>query len=190
MRPDVWRARRRSGISIPTAVLERLVKALEANQEQDPKFTIVQRQLTDAGWLELGGIVFSQYFDSIWWLTHPLTSNLHQQARIRSQGGRLHDPAESGACHPDYRDPPRRSEGLGDRVPTRPSASASYDISVHRLAALPPVSSRPPLRDCPCLRLVFIIDVRHTHSHRWWCSDRGLSPHQFTPMPGVHNGMQ
>lgn len=57
-------------------LLERLVKALEANQEQDPKCAIVQRQLTDEGWLKLGCIVFSQYFDSIWWLAHQLTNDL------------------------------------------------------------------------------------------------------------------
>ena len=46
--------------------------------------------------------------------------------------------------------------------------------------------SDPPSRDCPCRRLVFtlvnMIDVPS--------SDRGLSPHKFMPMPGVHQPVE
>lgn len=53
-----------------------LVRALEANLEQDPKYAVVRRMLVDEGWLQSGCIVFSQYFDSVWWLAHKLTSEL------------------------------------------------------------------------------------------------------------------
>ena len=58
------------------AILERFLKALEANQERDPKYAIVRRQLVDEGWLNLGCIVFSQYFDSVWWLAGQLSNEL------------------------------------------------------------------------------------------------------------------
>jgi hypothetical protein len=58
------------------AILERFLKALEANQERDPKYAIVRRQLLDEGWLDLGCIVFSQYFDSVWWLAGQLSNEL------------------------------------------------------------------------------------------------------------------
>jgi len=53
--------------------LERFVRALEANQEQDPKYALVLEYLRERGWLDLGCIVFSQYFDSVWWLANRLT---------------------------------------------------------------------------------------------------------------------
>jgi len=55
------------------AALERFVRALEANQELDPKYALVLEYLRGKGWLDLGCIVFSQYFDSVWWLARKLT---------------------------------------------------------------------------------------------------------------------
>jgi hypothetical protein len=57
-------------------VLQRFLKALEANQERDPKYHIVRGQLLDHGWRELGCIIFSQYFDSVFWLAEQLTTDL------------------------------------------------------------------------------------------------------------------
>ncbi len=48
--------------------MERFVKALEADQDRDPKYAVVVECLRDRGWLERGCIIFSQYFDSVRWL--------------------------------------------------------------------------------------------------------------------------
>ena len=61
------------------AVLQRFLKALEANQERDPKYQIVRAQLLDHGWRELGCIVFSQYFDSVLWLAEQLTAEMPEE---------------------------------------------------------------------------------------------------------------
>jgi len=58
------------------AILERFLRALEANQERDPKYKIVRAQLLDHGWRELGCVVFSQYFDSVYWLAEQLTEEM------------------------------------------------------------------------------------------------------------------
>ncbi|MGH8501563.1 MAG: phospholipase D-like domain-containing anti-phage protein [Gammaproteobacteria bacterium] len=58
------------------AILTRFMQTLEANQERDPKYAVIRRQLLDEGWLALGCIVFSQYFDSVWWLANQLTQEL------------------------------------------------------------------------------------------------------------------
>lgn len=55
--------------------LELMVASLEANLEKDPKYQIVVNYLTIKGWLELGCIIFSQYFDSIYWLGEELSKN-------------------------------------------------------------------------------------------------------------------
>ena len=58
------------------ALLERLAEALEAHAEQDPKCAAVLRLLTDEGWLDHGCIVFSQFYDSVWWLANRLSAEL------------------------------------------------------------------------------------------------------------------
>ena len=58
------------------ALLERLAEALEAHAEQDPKCAVVLRLLTDEGWLAHGCIVFSQFYDSAWWLANQLSAAL------------------------------------------------------------------------------------------------------------------
>ena len=56
--------------------LERLAQATEANRDQDPKCAAVVSFLVDHGWLDRGCIVFSQYYDSVWWLAHQLAREL------------------------------------------------------------------------------------------------------------------
>lgn len=54
--------------------LRACLTALEANQEQDPKYRQVVHYLLDKEWLERGCIIFSEYFDSIWWLAEQLST--------------------------------------------------------------------------------------------------------------------
>ena len=61
------------------SVLEKLIKSINANQEMDPKYAIIRKQLLSAGWIDLGCIIFSQYFDSIWWLAKQLTKELPEE---------------------------------------------------------------------------------------------------------------
>jgi Helicase conserved C-terminal domain len=56
--------------------LQAFSQALQANQERDPKFAVVMECLCDRGWLEMGCIIFSQYFDSVRWLGDQLSSEL------------------------------------------------------------------------------------------------------------------
>ena len=58
------------------ALLERLAETLEAHAEQDPKRAAVLRLLRDDGWLAEGCIVFSQFYDSVWWLANQLSDEL------------------------------------------------------------------------------------------------------------------
>jgi SNF2 family DNA or RNA helicase len=54
--------------------LKELLDSLEANRERDPKFGVVRDVLRNRGWLNLGCIIFSQYFDSVWWLANLLSA--------------------------------------------------------------------------------------------------------------------
>jgi hypothetical protein len=55
------------------AELNRCLRALEVSQDRDPKFQEVLRYLRDENWLAQGCIVFSQYFDSAWWIAELLS---------------------------------------------------------------------------------------------------------------------
>lgn len=59
--------------------LSRLAQAIASNQERDPKYGAVVRLLVEDRWLQHGCIVFSQYFDSVWWLANRLTGELPTQ---------------------------------------------------------------------------------------------------------------
>lgn len=67
--------------------LQAFVNALEANQERDPKYQAVVEILLRRGWLEQGCIIFSQYFDSIFWLASQLSQELLQQEPIGIYAG-------------------------------------------------------------------------------------------------------
>lgn len=56
-------------------LLDGLGKALQVN-DRDPKCDVVSRLLLNDGWLKQGCIVFSQYYDSIWWLAMQLTAEM------------------------------------------------------------------------------------------------------------------
>jgi superfamily II DNA or RNA helicase len=60
-------------------LLQRFTKALEANQDRDPKYAVVVECLRDRGWLERGCIIFSQYFDSVRWLSEQLAQDFPQE---------------------------------------------------------------------------------------------------------------
>ena len=53
--------------------LTRCLKALEVSQDRDPKFQQVLDYLVNENWLAQGCIIFSQYFDSAWWLAESLS---------------------------------------------------------------------------------------------------------------------
>ena len=61
------------------AQLERLADMLAAHAEQDPKRAAVLRLLTNDGWLAHGCIVFSQFYDSAWWLANQLSAELSDE---------------------------------------------------------------------------------------------------------------
>ena len=61
------------------AELRAFLDALKANQERDPKYKMVLDLLRGRGWLKLGCIIFSQYFDSVWWLAEQLTKDFPEE---------------------------------------------------------------------------------------------------------------
>ncbi|MED3892785.1 phospholipase D-like domain-containing protein [Peribacillus frigoritolerans] len=57
--------------------LIRFVSTLEANKDKDPKYQLVMDLLLTEGWLERGCIIFSQYFDSAYWIAEGLSNEIN-----------------------------------------------------------------------------------------------------------------
>src|SRR3546814_20133474 len=60
------------------SMLKRMMAKLRdiGQQGGDPKYKIVRHYLIEEGWLELGSIVFSQYFDTAAWIAARLAEGL------------------------------------------------------------------------------------------------------------------
>ena len=60
-------------------LLQSFVTALSGSFDQDPKYQVVLDCLKQRGWLARGCIVFSQYYDSIWWLAQQLSREMPEE---------------------------------------------------------------------------------------------------------------
>lgn len=72
---------------IERAELARCLKALEVSQDRDPKFQQVLDYLMSENWLVQGCIIFSQYFDSAWWLAETLSREHLPEEKIGLYAG-------------------------------------------------------------------------------------------------------
>lgn len=68
-------------------LLERFIKELAEHGEKDPKYQHLRHYLINNGWLEMGCIVFSQYYDTIWWVANQLTNDLPEEPIAIYAGG-------------------------------------------------------------------------------------------------------
>lgn len=57
-------------------ILQKLIRQLEKHQDKDPKFFRLKSCLLQDKWLDLGCIIFSQYFDTVWYMAHQLSTEI------------------------------------------------------------------------------------------------------------------
>ncbi len=76
-------------------LLKRFLDILSEHQDEDPKYQRI-RDLLQTGWLEKGCIVFSQYYDSIMWLSEKLSQDFSQETIGIYAGGQRSGIIESG----------------------------------------------------------------------------------------------
>ena len=107
-------------------LLQTFVARLEANQERDPKYQVVLELLLNQDWLSQGCIIFSQYFDSIWWLAEQLSQTLPEQPiGIYAGGFQRHE-----------RDYLKQMVRLGDLRLLLGTDAASEGLNLQRLGTL------------------------------------------------------
>ena len=116
--------------------LNRCLKALEANQDRDPKYQKVLDYLVSKGWLNLGCIVFSQYFDSIWWLAQQLSADLPGEAIGIYAGGGNSGIIRNGEFKRTSRDEIKQKVGRSELRLLLGTDAASEGLNLQRLGTL------------------------------------------------------
>ena len=118
-------------------VLSGLAQAMEANRDRDPKCDAVRRLLVDEGWLERGCIVFSQYYDSVWWLAGQLARELPEEAiGVYAGAGRSGVMRRGGAFEPRPRDTLKDGVRRGELRLLLGTDAASEGLNLQRLGTL------------------------------------------------------
>ena len=117
-------------------VLLRLAQALQANRERDPKLAAVTRLLTAGGWLAHGCIVFSQFYDSVWWLADQLARELPDQAIGIYAGAARSGVLRNGRFDRQPRDALKDAVRRGELRLLLGTEAASEGLNLQRLGAL------------------------------------------------------
>ena len=116
--------------------LLRLSQALEANRERDPKLAAVTRLLTAEGWLEHGCIVFSQFYDSAWWLANQLAHELPSEGIGIYAGAGRSGVLRGGRFERQPRDALKDAVRRGEVRLLLGTDAASEGLNLQRLGAL------------------------------------------------------
>jgi len=116
--------------------LERFVSALKANQARDPKYADVVLYLKDKGWLEKGCIIFSQYFDSVWWLANQLAVDLPGESIAIYAGAAKSGIMKDGVFTRCLRDDIKAKVKTGELRLVLGTDAASEGLNLQRLGTL------------------------------------------------------
>ena len=118
------------------SLLEQFVAALEANQERDPKLAVVLECLKNRHWLELGCIIFSQYRDSIDWLSKELSKEFPGEPIALYSGAAASGIILNGKWTPTSRDGIKARVKTGELRLLLGTDAASEGLNLQRLATL------------------------------------------------------
>ena len=122
--------------SAERSALSRCLKALDAGQDRDPKYQKVEEYLVGQGWLEMGCIIFSQYFDSIWWLAKQLSAELNDEIIGIYAGGANSGTMLAGIFNRISRDDLKFKISTGEIRLLLGTDAASEGLNLQRLGTL------------------------------------------------------
>jgi hypothetical protein len=101
-----------------------------------PKYQKVVEYIVDKNWLEFGCIVFSQYFDSIWWLANQLSGDFPDEPIGIYAGGNNSGVILSGDYKKVSRDDLKQKVGKGELRLLLGTDAASEGLNLQRLGTL------------------------------------------------------
>jgi hypothetical protein len=116
--------------------LQAFIAALEANQERDPKCSVVLDILLHRDWLDAGCMIFSHYFDSIWWLAKQLSQEMPGESMGIYAGGQRSGVMLDGLFTPAPREELKQMVRRGDIRLLLGTDAASEGLNLQRLGTL------------------------------------------------------
>ncbi len=117
-------------------LLERFINMLNANQDRDPKYQAVRDYLLDRNWLAEGCIIFSQYFDSIWWLANQLSREIPKEPIGIYAGGNKSGVMLNGIFNKIEREELKRRVRLGEMRLILGTDAAGEGLNLQKLGTL------------------------------------------------------
>lgn len=123
--------------AVEIKLLKQCLNALESDRENDPKYQNVVAYLFDKGWLELGCIIFSQYYDSVWWLANQLSEHHIPDEQIAIYAGSNRSGLlRNGQFKRLPRDEIKRMVRMGELRLVLGTDAASEGLNLQRLGTL------------------------------------------------------
>ena len=117
------------------ASLQAFADALKANQDDDPKLYKVLRVL-ESGWLERGCIIFSQYYDSAFWLAGRLSERFEEETIAVYAGASRSGVLRNAEWFPLSREEIKRQVQMGAIRLMVGTDAASEGLNLQRLGTL------------------------------------------------------
>ncbi len=116
--------------------LQTFVDLLDANQERDPKYLVVLKLLIEEKWLKKGCIIFSQYYDSTWWLANQLAKELPDELVAIYAGGQRSGIIEKGEYRKTDRENIKQMVRRGEIRLLLGTDAASEGLNLQKLGSL------------------------------------------------------
>jgi hypothetical protein len=117
--------------------LQRFVSLLEGQQDRDPKYERVLDYLQNKRWMSRGCVVFSQYYDSIRWLSERLLNDLPScRIGVYAGGGKQSMVSQEGVFVPVKREDVREAVAKGKIQVLLGTDAASEGLNLQRLGSL------------------------------------------------------
>ena len=117
------------------ASLQAFADALKANQDDDPKLYEILRTL-QSGWLQRGCIIFSQYYDSAFWLAGRLSERFAEETIALYAGASRSGILRNGEWSPLSREEIKRQVQTGAIRLLVGTDAASEGLNLQRLGTL------------------------------------------------------
>lgn len=115
--------------------LQAFAEALRANLDEDPKYAAIAEKLS-SGWLKQGCIIFSQYYDSVYWLAQRLSTRLPEETVALYTSAARSGVLRNGVLTPISRDEIKRQVQAGEVRLILGTDAASEGLNLQRLGTL------------------------------------------------------
>jgi|LSQX01.2.fsa_nt_gb SNF2 family DNA or RNA helicase len=117
-------------------LLELLLQHLESNKERDPKYIELKKYLINRNWIDLGCIIFSQYFDTIWFMANELSKELPELEIGIYAGGNKSGIIKDQEFQPHLKDDIKKRVKEGKIKVLFGTDAASEGLNLQRLGTL------------------------------------------------------